>query len=826
MKRTLFSLFVVMMATCLWAQDITETKNGVKVNIAKSGICEEVIFYSPSIVRVVKYPATEASMPQKKSYSVIMSPQTTKLSHSATSVSSDCITVDIDATTGAISFADAKGNNLLKEKTCGYELHKGDANDGKLKVNQSFTLDKDEAIFGLGQRKSPTLNQRGEHVTIWSGNTNITIPYFTSVKGYGLYWDNAGMSHFDDDEAGTSFSSEVATMEDYYFMYRDGTQDGVMAQVRALTGQATMFPLWAMGHFQSRERYKSSDEVCNVLDKYRTLQIPLDCMVQDWQYWGCDSNWNAMRFMNPHYINKMGDKQWFRYLPYDDKAREDLSLYTSATVQPRIKTPQDMISYLHRNNAHLMISIWANFGPWTQQYKELEKIGALLPFETWPMKRGVRPYDVFNPKARDIYWKYLEGLSKMGIDAWWTDSSEPDHFSKAGDDDYKTYDGTWLSVKNAFPLLHNMGIYEHQRAMKGNNTRAMQMTRCGAFGLQHYGTFSWSGDINSSWDEMQKQVPSGLNYVICGIPYWNTDIGGFFGWDYDNNPKSPAMQELQVRWMQWGCFTPLMRNHCSSPMVDELYEWGKPGDWAYDVQKKFITLRYRLLPYTYSNAGDVVLNSGSMMRPLVMDFAKDKKAINLSDEYLFGRNILVKPVTQPLYTWKDDSKQGHLTYPDIAKSEAAVKVYLPEGTDWFDFWTNERLKGGKETMRACPITLMPVYVRAGSIIPFGPAVQYAAEKQWDNLEIRVYPGADGTFTLYEDDGNTYNYEKGAYSLITFQWNDAAKQLTIADRRGSYKGMITARHFDIVLVGSATPSGDTATSGKTVEYTGKSVTVDL
>jgi alpha-D-xyloside xylohydrolase len=330
MKRTLFSLFVVMMATCLWAQDITETKNGVKVNIAKSGICEEVIFYSPSIVRVVKYPATEASMPQKKSYSVIMSPQTTKLSHSATSVSSDCITVDIDATTGAISFADAKGNNLLKEKTCGYELHKGDANDGKLKVNQSFTLDKDEAIFGLGQRKSPTLNQRGEHVTIWSGNTNITIPYFTSVKGYGLYWDNAGMSHFDDDEAGTSFSSEVATMEDYYFMYRDGTQDGVMAQVRALTGQATMFPLWAMGHFQSRERYKSSDEVCNVLDKYRTLQIPLDCMVQDWQYWGCDSNWNAMRFMNPHYINKMGDKQWFRYLPYDDKAREDLSLYTSA----------------------------------------------------------------------------------------------------------------------------------------------------------------------------------------------------------------------------------------------------------------------------------------------------------------------------------------------------------------------------------------------------------------------------------------------------------------------------------------------------------------
>ena len=279
------------------------------------------------------------------------------------------------------------------------------------------------------------------------------------------------MSHFDDDEAGTSFSSEVATMEDYYFMYRDGTQDGVMAQVRALTGQATMFPLWAMGHFQSRERYKSSDEVCNVLDK---LSYPpdsfLDCMVQDWQYWGCDSNWNAMRFMNPHYINKMGDKQWFRYLPYDDKAREDLSLYTSASVQPRIKTPQDMISYLHRNNAHLMISIWANFGPWTQQYKgtgsdwctaAIRDMADEARCETLRrvQSQGARHLlEISRRSEQDGHRRMVDRLQQ-----------NPTISPRLAMTIIKL---RWHMAEreNAFPLLHNMGIYEHQRAMKGNNT--------------------------------------------------------------------------------------------------------------------------------------------------------------------------------------------------------------------------------------------------------------------------------------------------------------------------------------------------------------------
>ncbi len=326
---------------------------------------------------------------------------------------------------------------------------------------------------------------------------------------------------------------------------------------------------------------------------------------------------------------------------------------------------------------------------------------------------------------------------------------------------------------------------------------------------------------------MKNQIPSGLNYVICGIPYWNTDIGGFFGWDYGNDPKNPAMQELQVRWMQWGAFMPLMRNHCSSPMVDELYRFGNPGDWAFDVQKQYIQLRYRMLPYIYSNAGDVVQGNGSMIRPLVMDFAKDKKAINRNDEYLFGRSILVRPVTDPLYTWNDENKKGHLTYPDISKASAAVKVYLPAGTCWYDFWTNEKRQGGQEISRACPITTMPVYVRAGAIIPFGEAVEYSSEKPWDNLEIRVYPGADGTFTLYEDEGDNYHYEKGAFTQITFSYNDAARTLTIADRKGSYKGMLKNRKFHIILVDGTTPSGEKAcTNGKTIEYKGKKILVNM
>ena len=777
------------------------TVNGVSV-------CVE--YYADDIVRVRKYP--EGKKPETRSYSVVLQPN---------GAVHPLVKVYVDDETGRVTFTDNEGHTLLREtgetllKPC---TTRGD--EGKYRIGQTWLLEQEECIYGLGQLRDKTMSWRGREVELWNHNTYISIPYFCSEKGYGLYWDNAGKGRFRDSEEGANFTSEVGVCVDYYFLYRDGTQDGLLAAVRRLTGEATMFPLWTMGHWQCRERYKTSDELAAVLDKYRELRIPVDAIVQDWQYWGQDSNWNAMRFMNPYYINKVGDDKWAKYLPND--LRSLAEEYKAKGLQPRLKSPEEMVNYVHRGNAHLMISIWASFGPWTEPYKELKKIGGLLPFNTWPREKGVMPYDPFNPKARDIYWKYLSHLYRMGFDAWWTDSTEPDHFEESEEtDSYQTHDGTWRSVKNAFPLMTNRGIYEHQRAMKGNTKRSVQMTRSGAFGLQHYATFSWSGDINASWDEMKKQIPSGLNYTLCGIPFWNTDLGGFFYWDFDQNPKNPAIQELQTRWMQWGTFMPLMRNHSSSPMVSEIYEFGQEGDWAYDAMVDAVRLRYRLLPYIYSMAGEVVQHSGTMMRPLVMDFPGDKRAVRLNDEYMFGHALLVKPVTEPLYTWRDENRHGHEIYPDVRKASAPVSVYLPAGTDWYDFYTCQRQPGGRQLLRPCPISEMPVYVRAGSILPFGPEVQYSNEKSWDELEIRIYPGADGTFTLYEDEGDNYNYEQGAFSEIRFHWNDAARQLTIDGRKGEYKGMLESRKFRIVLMDNvSTPGNRPVPGGHTVLYDGK------
>ena len=821
-KRTWLTAAFAATALLLPAKTVqrplTITTHGAATTVALQ-------FYAPGIVRVAKYPASNKEMPQKKSYSVILTPDCPNVNQqwlgSKLRLSSDRLCVELDTLSAQLIFMNAQGDTLLREKgNATFQTRQGDADAGKLRVSQTFTLDANEAIFGLGQLRSTAMNQRGQHVDIWNHNTYISIPYITSEKGYGLYWDNAGRSRFDDSDQGMTFSSEVALLSDYYFLYNDGTQDGVTAAIRTLTGQATMFPLWTMGHWQCRERYKTSDELCEVLDRYRNLEIPLDAIVQDWQYWGCDSNWNAMRFMNPYYINKVGDPEWEKYLPGDMRNMKQQS-------EPRIKSPQEMVNYVHKNNAHLMISIWANFGPWTEPYQKMKELGALLPFDTWPRNQGVMPYDPFNPKARDAYWHYLTTLYDMGFDAWWTDSTEPDHFEKAGDDDVMTHDGTWRSVKNAFPLMTNKGIYEHQRRMKGNHKRSVQMTRSGSFGLQHYATFSWSGDIKASWREMKNQIPSGLNYTLCGIPFWNTDLGGFFYWEYEQNPHNPALQELQTRWMQWGTFMPLMRNHCSSPMVSEIYQFGSKGDWAYDAMVDAIKLRYHLLPYIYSTAGDAVLNSASMMRPLVMDFPQDKHAINLNDEYLFGRNILVKPVTDPLYTWKDAQGRGHEIYPNIPQASAPVKVYLPKGAKWYDFWTNELLEGGRDTLRPCPINIMPVYIKAGTVMPFGPEVQYSAQKTWEELEIRIYPGDNGSFTLYEDEGDNYNYEKGQYSLIQFDYDDQHKRLTIRKRQGQFKGMLKNRCFNIVVIDRNSGSGHLPMNAKqTVQYNGNEVSINL
>lgn len=824
MKKQL--LILTALASCMssWTQNIKETDSGVKFQTASPILNGEIIFYSPSIVRVIKYPS--AQMPDKKSYPIIKTPEKINIVYKRNGdkiqMKTENMLVTLHSSTGKVTYQTLQGNTLLSEKELGTNFTpRKDVTRDAFTVSQAFALQPEEAIYGLGQRQSGAMNHRNQQVHLSNGNTNICIPYFTSEKGYGVYWDNPGISQFSDTPYETSFSSQVGECADYYFMYEDGTQDGVIACIRNLTGNAPMFPLWTMGYWQCRERYKSPDELCEVLDKYRELKVPLDGIVQDWQYWGCDSNWNAMKFMNPRYINKLDDKEALRYLPNgEDK--------TAKFDKPRFKTPEEMIKYVHKNNAHLMISVWASFGPWTDQFKELDKMGALLKFETWPPKSGAHPYDPFNKDARDLYWRYLSHLHNMGIDAWWTDSTEPDHLNpKDSDFDLMTADGSFRSVHNAFPLATNQGVYNNQRAVS-NDKRVFQMTRSGYFGQQHYGALSWSGDVVSSWEVLRNQIPAGLNFTLCGIPYWNTDLGGFFGWEYNNDCTNVAYQELHVRWFQWGCFMPLMRNHCSSPMMNEIWRFGKEGEWAYDAQKRFIDLRYRLLPYIYSLTGAVTHENGTIMRPLVMDFATDRKAILLDNEYMFGKNILVCPVTQPLYTKKVEGNKGVATVANIAKASSPVQVYLPKGSKWIDFWTNEMIEGGREINRECPISIMPLYIKAGSILPLGPKVQYTSEKKWNDLDICIYPGANGEFTLYEDEFDNYDYEKGAFTSIRFTWDDANRTLTISDRNGSYPGMLKNRRFNLTVMKPGKQNAETVMikADKKVSYSGKKMSFKL
>jgi alpha-D-xyloside xylohydrolase len=332
------------------------------------------------------------------------------------------------------------------------------------------------------------------------------------------------------------------------------------------------------------------------------------------------------------------------------------------------------------------------------------------------------------------------------------------------------------------------------------------LTRSAFAGQQRYASNSWSGDIDGNWETFRKQIPAGLNFSLCAIPYWNTDTGGF--WVRDGSSAYSDYRELYVRWLQFAAFSPMMRSH-GTGTPREIWQFGRKGDWAYDAIEKFIRLRYRLLPYHYSLSWDVTSRAGSILRMLSMDFPEDKKVWDKGTEYMYGKSFLVVPVTQPFYA--KGEKAGSSV--DFSRTQT-YPVYLPEGTDWYDFWTGEKLSGGTEFSRETPVDLMPLYVRAGAIIPWGPDVQYAAEKDWKNLELRIYPGADGEFVLYEDENDNYNYEKGMYSTIKIIWNESKQTLTIGDRQGEFPGMLKERTFRIILVGVG--------EGKEINYKGASI----
>ena len=785
MKRPrIVMLIVAVLTACMsvWAADV------------------KVEFVTPSIVHVVKGEPT-------KTLVVTLKPQQVAVTQKGDTWKSSELTVKLEPQTETLVFMTNKGKVLLKEK--GIRMVRKNADE--FEVSQTFTLDKDEAIYGLGTVQDGKLNRRGLKKRMEQSNLEDFQNVLQSIKGYGIYWENYSPTMFEDNAEGMTFTSEAGQGIDYYFMY-GGSADGVIALVRQLTGDVPMFPLWTYGFWQSKERYKTAQETESIVDQYRALQVPLDGIIQDWQYWGSNYLWNAMDFLSEDFANG-----------------------------------KQMIQNVHKKHAHFMISIWASFGPMTQQFRELDAKGLLMPFETWPQSgishvwppimkypSGVKVYDAFHPEARAIYWKYLKTLYDYGTDAWWMDSTDPDFFNpKESDYDHKVYGGTWRSQRNAFPLATVRGIYEAQRK-DDRGKRIFIMTRSSYAGQQHYGSNMWSGDVASSWDMLRKQVPAGLNFTLTGNPNFNTDIGGFFCNRYNTKgkgsaPRNPQFQELYVRWMQYGLFCPVFRSH-GADAPREIWQFGKKGEPVYDAIEQMIRLRYRLIPYLYSTAWQVTSNNDSYMRPLFSDFAQDKQVWNVADEFMFGRSILAAPIVNPQYTEEAIIKEDAMTgwdrktvsdgspvgVVDWAATKSATK-YLPKGTTWYDFWTGKRYKGGQSVTLETQLNRVPMFVRAGSIVPMGPEMQYVGEKSWDQLELRVYPGADGQFVLYEDEGDGYNYEKGAYSTINIKWNERTRTLTIGERQGNFKGMIQQRCFTIV-----TPDGNQ----KTIEYSGKMQSVTL
>lgn len=769
-----------LVATLCTAQE-TVQPNAQGICCKAQGMDIHVGFYSPGIVRVYKVPEGETY--HKESLVVTKQAEKdvpVKVEYEGKSIilTSAQLRVTVDSEKGGIRFCTADGSReLLFDKDYGTTFFPvDDGGTASYRVNNSFLLAPDEPIYGIGQVMDGHFNRRHSMHHLQNENMFTYSPYFFSpTRGYALYWDNYSISDFVDTPQGLSFQS-LGHCADYYFLY-GGTPDGVISQVRELTGHAPMLPLWAYGFFQSKERYQTQQESLEVLKRFRKLRIPIDCIIQDWRYW-------------PEYQHT--DSAWNSHL-FDPE---------------RFPDPRRWADEIHRLNAKLLIVAWPGFGSKTDQYRELDAKNMILHFDTYPSDCGVSPYDVYHPEARDIYWKYLNQrlFSYIGNDGWWLDSTEPDHNNRR-ESDYllPTYLGTYRSVKNAFSLMHNSGIATHQRALD-QEKRVVILTRSGFVGQQRFGSNTWSGDVQSTWEMLEKQIPAALNYTLMGIPNWNSDIGGFFAghWNEGGGARNPGFQELYVRWMQFATFCPMMRSHGTN-VPREIWNFGNRGEWCFDAQERMIKLRYRLLPYIYSTSWLVSRYDGTFMRPLLMDFVEDEQTYQVGNEYLFGQSLLVAPVTRP--------------------AVASWPVYLPKGTDWWDFWSNECLHGGQSLERPVDKDMLPLYVRAGSILPFGPDVQYSTEKDWDNLELRIYPGADATFTLYEDENDNYNYEKGICSVIRFHWDEARRMLTIDDREGRFPGMLERRTFRVVLVDGKSGAGDhPMKNGKQVRYAGTKVCV--
>lgn len=775
-------------------------------------------FMRPDIVRV-QY--NKEGQPQgNHTGAVVASPQASvrvKVSKSRThyELRSDSLTVRVDRQTGALQFLDSQGHCLLAEDAAQpriaesvyvtrpvydeqtrrivrtadgekevMDVARYDTVSHSLRYQLNLLHQPVEAIYGLGQHMEDYLNLRGREMYLVQHNLKAVVPVINSTAGYGLLFDaGCAMTWLPRNvsgQEGASVTYESANDLEYYFL-KGATMDQTVAAYRYLTGPTPMQPQYAFGYIQSKERYQTQAELLGVTAEYRRRQVPLDLIVQDWQYW----------------------PQGWGYMKMDERRYPD---------------PKAMADSVHAMNAHLMISIWPNASQ-CPQHDDFERRGYLLG--------GREVYDVFSPEARSYYWSIADReFFSRGFDAWWCDCSEP----LDGDwvwtrdfdpnDQRRRYDANRKVLSdvlgpdrtNLYSLYHAQGIYEHQR-QTSDRKRVMNLTRSSFAGQQRYGTITWNGDTHASWSSFAQMIPAGLNFMSTGCAYWTIDAGAFFTnngrpwfWagEYPKGVADLGYRELYVRMLQFATFLPLMRSHgCDTPR--EIWQFGEPGSPFYDAILQAIHLRYRLLPYVYSTAAAVTRHDATIARPLAFDFPRDTTVYDLRDQFLFGPSLLVCPVLEPMLYDRDSQP--------LATSRASRRVYLPAG-EWYDFHTSQRYEGSAWHDAAYTLDRIPVFVRAGGIVPMTEVQQYTGQHPDAPLEVRVYPGADGSYELYEDAGDSYDYEQGAFSVIPFRWDDGSATFTLGQRTGSYPGMWTSRQVSVVNMATS--------QRQTVIYTGESV----
>jgi alpha-D-xyloside xylohydrolase len=667
---------------------------------------------------------------------------------------------------GVLVFYDASGKKLTQEND--RSLTPVEVNGEKTFHVERFTnlWDSREAFYGLGQHQAGVFSWRGESVEISQDNTNISIPMLLSSNGYGIFWNNPSRSRFNNRFVHALFiSSEVAEQMDYYFFY--GPQfDKLISGYRELTGAAPLFGKWAYGYWQCKNRYDSQSELLAIAERYRREHIPLDNIVQDWFWW-----------------NTMGEPVWNKNYP----------------------APENLIAELHKENVHLMVSVWPYFRPGSPVYDDMAAKGLFIDKTRAAgfHPKGMALYDAFNPEARKYYWGLMDrALFKIGVDAWWLDTTEPE--TEGREESILLHNQVKLDGRpasgaryvNLFPLLSTAAVYQGQRE-SSEEKRVFILSRSAFAGSQRNAAAVWSGDVNPTWETFRRQIPAGLNYSLSGNPYWTTDIGGFTV----ANPDDPAYRELYARWFEFAAFNPIFRAHGTrTTNQNEIWSYGP------EIQKilvKYDALRYRLMPYIYSIAWKTTSEGYTPMRALVMDYADDPRVWNVGDQFLFGPSLLVNPVTEPGATTR--------------------RLYLPQG-QWFDFWTGEPLRGGRALEVPAALDQTPVFVKAGTILPMGPAIEFA-QQAGDSIELRIYPGADGDFTLYEDEGDSYRYEKGAYTTIPLHWDDASQTISFGQRAGAFPGMAAEHIFHVVKVVKGRGAGveDSGKPERVVRYSGAAAT---